>query len=297
MLILDPRKILSDLKGHLSDQAARNIVVVGSLAAAYDYWPRLKKRGLATKDADFLIHPAGDIAHAAMLMKELLGKGWKRSSIPRKECFPESITTPPELCRAIRLILPASADFFVELLGVPDLDQAADKVWKAVDMDDGRYGLPCFRFTGLIVEGAVLTPEGLRCALPSMMTLANLLSHPALGTQRVNDQTGGPGGLRSEKDLGRALALWFLEGDAGRRTWHEVWLGALMMRFPETWKHLAARIGAGLEALVADRAALREAHGMNLRGLLAGFDLEVENTKALAEELLDGPVRRIMTRV
>lgn len=286
MEILDPRKTLSQLRRHLSDKICSKVVVVGSLAAAYHHWPKLKRRALSTKDADFLIHSPGD---AGSLMEEFLRAGWSRSSQPGKECFAKPPATAPHECRAIRMVPPDTSDFFVELLGFPAKSQRESLLWKVVDLEDGRYGLPSFRFLGLGAEGAVATRYGLRCAEPSMMALANLLHHPTLGTQRI----GNTGELRAAKDLGRVLALWFLEVQDGRAAWGSIWRAGLKARFPRRWKSLAKRVGLGLQALLQDESALREAHDLALRGLLAGYPLEVDTFRVLAQEILDGPAQKV----
>lgn len=289
MELLDPRKTLAALRSQFPAALLKKAVVVGSLAAALSFRSRLKSRGITTKDADLLIQSTGGTAQARRLMESLLTRGWTRSAWPGKECFPMAPGTPPERCRAIRLLPPKSGEYYLEVLGLPTLDQSRPLVWKAVEARDGRYALPCFRFMGLGVEGAPAHESGFRHAAPAMMALANLLSHPDLGTQRVKDETGKPRELRAAKDLGRALSLWFLSNEEERKTWAGLWIRGLRRRFPRTWKTLAP--GRGLRALTSDRAALIEAHRLSVRGLLDGFDVRPEEMRVLAEELLDGPVK------
>lgn len=294
MDILEPRKILADLAGHLEESLRENLVVVGSLAAAHHAGRRLRRRGVATKDADLLVHPAGDEKFAGVLMDKLLGKGWVRSTMKFKECHPLPISTPPEKCRAIRLHPPGSTGFYLEVLGVPELDQTELVVWKPVDANDGRYALPAFRFMGVAIEGATLAAHGFRCALPSSMALANLLSHPALGTQRMTDDFGNKVELRSAKDLGRALAMWRLEpDDRARAGWMAAWIEGIQRRFPATWRDLAPTAGKGLRELMGNPPALREAYALAGRGLLNGYDFNTDQMKVWTDELLEGPVREL----
>ena len=289
MDLLDPRKTLEGLRGHFPAALLKKAVVVGSLAAALSFRARLKTRGIITKDADLLIQSTGGTAQARRLMESLLAKDWERSTLPGKECFPMDRRTPADRCRAIRLLPPKSGEFYLEVLGLPTLDQSRPLVWKAVDARDGRYAVPCFRFMGLVGVGALAHESGFRHAAPPMMALANLLSHPELGVQRVKDESGKPRELRAAKDLGRALSLWFLSREEERKAWGDLWIRGLRGRFPRTWKALSP--ASGLRALIADRAALIEAHRLSARGLLDGFDIHPDQMKVLAEELLDGPVR------
>lgn len=289
MELLDPRKTLAGLKSQFPPALLKKAIVVGSLAAALSFRSRLKSRGVTTKDADLLIQSTGGTAQARRLMESLLALGWTRSAWPGKECFPMNRRTPAERCRAIRLLPPRSGEFYLEVLGLPTLDQSRPLVWKAVDARDGRYAVPCFRFMGLGVEGAVPHESGFRHAAPAMMALANLLSHPGLGTQRVKDETGKPRELRAAKDLGRALSLWFLSREEERKAWAGLWIRGLRRRFPRTWRTLP--LSSGLRALTSDRAALTEAHRLCVRGLLDGFDLHPDQLRVLSEELLDGPIR------
>ena len=289
MKLLDPRKTLEGLRAHVPAALLKKAVVVGSLAAALAFRTRLKTRGITTKDADLLIQSTGGSAQARRWMESLLARGWTRSAWTGKECFPMDRRTPADRCRAIRLLPPKSGEFYLEVLGLPTLDQSRPLVWKAVDARDGRYALPCFRYMGLGVEGALTHESGFRHAAPAMMALANILSHPELGTQRVKDESGRPRELRAAKDLGRALSLWFLSREDERTSWAGLWIRGLRRRFPRTRKALP--LESGLRALIADRAALIEAQRLSVRGLLDGFDVHPDQMKVLAEELLDGPVR------
>ena len=78
-------------------------------------------------------------------------------------------------------------------------------------MDDGWNGLPSFRFLGVTSLNRLKSSVGVEYAAPSMMALANLLSHPEIGTARIES---GPmaGHLRAAKDLARVIALARLTG-------------------------------------------------------------------------------------
>jgi len=290
MEFLDPLRVLKLLEKEIPARVRGHIVMVGSLAAAYHHKERLGRQGIATKDADFLVHPAGGKNVARELARTLLAGGWSRSVRQGKECFPMPRGTSPDKCRAIRLLPPKRSEFYLEILGLPKRDQRERLVWQALDLDDGRYALPCFRFMGLAVEGARETPEGFKRASAAMMGLSHLLSHPEIGIQRIRDEEGVQRETRSAKDLGRALALWFLADERERDSWLHEWIRGLRRRFPKTWRKVAGLAGKGLRALVGDRAALQEAYELNRVGLMNRMEMTPGNLAILAEELLQGPI-------
>jgi hypothetical protein len=118
-----------------------------------------------------------------------------------------------------------------------------------------------------------------------MMALANLLSHPEVGTARIES---GPmqGLLRAAKDLGRVIALARLAGRDEVEQWLPEWREALMLCFPDQCKELAARLGRGLKELLGDSNALNEAHRTTDIGLLSGMGVTPEMLQASAERLL-----------
>ena len=121
--------------------------MTGSLAAAYAFKIRLRGQAVNTKDADLLVHPAGNVNAAQHLAERLLDLGLA----PTDQCKPL-----PELpddagkLWAIRLMPPASDDYFIEFLNVPVEEQAESKRWIPVRLNGGWYGLPSFKFMGLL---------------------------------------------------------------------------------------------------------------------------------------------------
>lgn len=275
MIALDPGRLLARLAREIPRPLHRHLVLVGSLAAAYAYRGRLARRAVNTKDADVVVHPAGHVGSCREAAETLLAAGWRRT----EKCWPQAGRAPADTLRAIRLHPPDSRDYFVEFLGMPARGQRAALAWRPVRLSDGWYGVACLKQMALVAAARRRTPEGLEVAAPSSMALANLLSHPTLGAQRMSEAMGGRTLLRSAKDLGRVLALAWLEGREGAEAWAVEWrrrLGAARLR----------RAGDGLRALLADPAALEEARLTTEVGLLNGLGVTTPMLRAVAEQLL-----------
>ena len=120
---LDPAELFARLARDLPVDLHRHFFVVGSLAAAYAFRGKMKRRAVKTKDADLVVHPSGDVASSAELATRLLDLGWKQHS----DWPPASSKDQPNL-PAIRLLPPESKGYFVELLNLPEQGQTATKV-------------------------------------------------------------------------------------------------------------------------------------------------------------------------
>jgi hypothetical protein len=287
---LDPKKLLRRLAGEMPAALRRHMIVVGSLAAAYHYRTALRRRAVNTKDADLVVHPAGDVGSSRRIAERLLHLGWTRTDA----CFARASAAPADELRAIRLHPPGSTDYFVELLGVPGRAQRKTLAWVPVRLADGWYGIGCLRYMALPASDRVRSEEGIDVASPASMALANLLSHPHLGTQRMSAPLGGRTLLRSAKDLGRVLGLSILEGPEGTRRWAKTWERLLRKAYPAAWKPLARRAGDGIRALLKSRLALDEARLTLDVGLLSGKSVDEDALRAAGERLLDdaiGPLR------
>lgn len=152
-------------------------------------------------------------------------------------------------------------------------------------LTDGWYGLPSFRFLGIVSIGRITSHVGLEYAQPSMMALANLLSHPEVGTTRI--ASGAMQGvLRSAKDLGRVIALARLEGRDGTEAWIDAWRGAIAECFPQQQEQLLAQLGSGLEEMLKDDNAMEDAWKTTDVGLLSGMDVDADMLRATGERLL-----------
>lgn len=58
---MNPSILFDMVKTSLPEELHRNVLIVGSLAAAYYHRDRLTGQVVATKDADVVIHPAGAV--------------------------------------------------------------------------------------------------------------------------------------------------------------------------------------------------------------------------------------------
>lgn len=256
--------------------------MVGSLAAAYHFRVELHRQGVNTKDADLVIHPAGDTISCAGMAERLLDRGWLR----HPDCNPSTSREPADALRAIRLYPPESTDYFVEFLNLPEVGQQETKKWIPVQVFGGWYGLPTFKFQGLTAHARLRSEPGLEYASPAMMALPNLLSHPSVHSDWISQPIGGRKIRRSPKDLGRVLAIAQLSARGDVEAWLNPWLDGLRACFPEEWRELARSTGYGLRELLGNEEALEEAlHTCNI-GLLQGRGVTIENLAAVGEQVL-----------
>jgi hypothetical protein len=279
---LDPVILFRTLCKDLPQDLRRDVFVTGSLAAAYAFKVRLAGQAVNTKDADLLIHPAGNVDSARKMAERLLKIGWR----PTDQCKPlAEMPGDVERLWAIRLMPPGSSDYFIEFLNVPVEEQAALKVWIPVQLDGGWYGLPSFKFMGLLAWFRRASDEGLEYAAPGMMALSNLLSHPAVNDVEI--ESGEFRGLRRcAKDLGRVIALAYLSGRDETEAWLDHWRDALAHCFPLTWREHARRAGSGLRQMLGDDDVMEQARKTTESGLLSGMGIDVSALRGIGERLL-----------
>ncbi len=291
-MTIDPAHLLEQVASTVPKDLHQHIIVVGSLAAAYYHRERLAKQAINTKDADLIVHPAGAVDECVEIAERLLADGWQRTG----QCFKQANPEPIDELRAIRLYPPESKAFFIELLGLPEPGEPLAKTWVPCKLNDGWYGMPCFRFMTLLREDRRRTSFGIEHASPSLMALANLLSHPVLGSARMSTDIGGRSILRSAKDLGRVLALAYLEPDDELENWEERWESALRAHFASEALALAARVGSGISELLGNEQALAEAHFTADMGLLGGLGVTPQQMHIAGTRLLADVVKPFMAR-
>ena len=261
MTPLTPADVLARVAAAIPAKCRANVVIIGSLAAGYHFFRDDGTRSVRTKDVNCVLEPHHlAVAAGQSVTRQLLRAGWKpAASGPHSQ--PGTADTPTEQLPAVRFYPPgrrgksgaASGEWFIELFTVPASEDQPAQSWTRLPLGDGRhYGLPSFRFLSLTVyrpERAVAL--GIRYARPSMMALANLLEHPVIKPETMSALFAGRAIKRSNKDLGRVLALAFLSGERDLAGWGAEWIGAFRRCFPQHWRELAARTGDGLRACAA----------------------------------------------
>jgi hypothetical protein len=278
---LDPSELFRTLVSDIPADLLSDVFVVGSVAAAYAYKVKLHSQAVNTKDADLLVHPAGNVVSTRAMAEKLLGRGWRR----KDDCYPQPVAEPTDALRLIRLHPPTTNSYFIELLNVPVQEQKQPKTIIPVKLNDGFFGLASFKFMGVTNYHIERSTEGIAYAAPGLMALSNLLSHRALTDVRI--ESGEMRGLlRCAKDLGRTLALAFLEDAPALEQWADVWISALKMCFPESWRTYAASSGNGLRELLENDAAMEEARTTTEIGLLNGLGVDVKALRGIGKRVI-----------
>jgi hypothetical protein len=282
---LDPQALVPRLATGIPAGLCKHAYLVGSLAAAWHYREQLRFRTIRTKDADVVIQPVGASMQVARIAESLRKKGWRWRDLDERG--PGTAATPVDELAAIRLTPPTGHDdYFIEFLGLPEVEQSAPKRWVRVILKEGHFGVPCFRFMGVTARNLRIAAGGLRYADPAMMALSNLLSHPQVGSAEMSSPVNGRKCLRSAKDLGRVLAFARLQSRADLALWKEPWLEALRAAFPRSWRKLGAGVGAGIRELLSHRRGLDDALWTAGHGLLFGMNVSGENLRGLGLQLI-----------
>ena len=296
MTLLSPRAVLARVAGQVPEECRANIIVVGSLAAAYQL---LGERGgglVRTKDIDCLLVPRVEAVRVATSVADaLLAAGW-RLRAEGQHGQPGTSATLDDDLPVIRLNPPDATDWYIELLSVLEAGDPRDRTFDRVVLrDGGHYAVASFRHLDVVVHQPIETPEGIRCARLSMLALSNLLRNPTIRPARMLAGTE-PGPRRSNKDLGRVLSIARLLGRDGVEQWPAAWLDALRRYYTDQWPQLAARVGDGIRALLASEGDLREALELSRLGLLAQAPMTPDAFRVVAERLLVDAVEPLEER-
>lgn len=287
-----PSKVLAAVSAAVPAACRENIVIIGSLAAGYHFFGDDESKAVRTKDVDCVLEPF----HAAVgagqsIVRQLLDAGWQRRMLGDHQ-NPGNEETPVNQLPAVRLYPPeANPDseeaWFIELLTVPESAAGSGKQWTRLPLAEGHFGLPTFRFLSITAFDPLPAGElGIRYARPEMMALANLLEHPEIKSDRMSSLFAGRAIKRSNKDLGRVLAITTLAELNDYRPWAASWKRALEHCFRDEWRELASRAGSGLRQLMQNEADLKEAHHTCINGLLASRPPTIAALTAAGDRLL-----------
>lgn len=288
--LLSPKEILEQVAKALPDHLRENVIIVGSLAAGYYYFSVDGNAGIRTKDVDCMLSPhAKAVSAAAGVTEELRKFKWMQREDAR---FGKSgdASVPEDKLPMVRLHPPSSNKWFLELMSAPPA-YAPDKKMKQYERvitSEGDYAICSFGFLGLVEWKPLETSAKIKIARPEMMALANMLHHPEIGDQLIE----GTGNKRSNKDLGRVLALAHLtiERDRNRDTelfgeWPGAMKSALQEKFGEHAQSLASGAGKGIAQLLGSPPDLNQALAIANRGLLASKDIDVAAIAATGRRL------------
>ena len=267
-LELQADEVLRRVAAALPSDLVPGIVVVGSIATAWAFRDLPGEGRARTKDIDLLLTPAIDaVAVATTVGQDLIEAGW-RLHYP-EDRKPGAIDTPDDELPALRLIPPSTDEFFfVELLGAPQRGQTARRKWQRFETSAGHFGLPSFRFMPVAVQQPAESSTGLRIARPAAMALGHLLEHADPDRTPTASAPGQP--PRFVKDVGRAVALWYLANEQSLLApaeWRQAWDIAVAAAPVE---HSQARQMArsGLQHLDGE---LRHAHEISANTVLSPY--------------------------
>lgn len=286
---ISPSLVLDQVAAALPVGVRDYLIVCGSLAAAYWFFASDGNRAIRTKDIDGLCSPyAKAVAAATDITDKLLEAHWRPRDDPR---FPPGKPGDvPEDLPMVRLYPPEGSNWFLELMAAPPPYQPGSdaKKLQAINTAHGTFALCSFDFLALAEWNPQETAAGIRIARPEMMALANMLHHPTIADTLIAGTTS----KRSNKDLGRVLALAHLTIERDRRVGTEVlsewpvsmW-AALQEKFGSDARKLALRAGTGVRELMRSVSDLNQAVRIANLGLLASMNIGSEELMATARRL------------
>jgi len=296
MKLVSPAKVLKQIAQAIPADCRENLTVIGSLAAGYHFFGEDANLMVRTKDADCLLSPRVRAIPAAISITERLFREKWQFRPDEKWGNPGDANTPDDQLPAVRLKPTANAEWFIELLAVPGSPSELAQKWVRVETSAGHFGLCSFGFLALASYKPITTPLGIAIARPELMALANLLEHPEIRPDTMSGIIAARQIKRSNKDLGRVLAIARLSirrNEDALLEWPGLWREALEDRFPHNWKDFARRSGSGLRRLLGSPNDLDEASHTCINGLLASNPPTTEQLGIVGQRLLRDAVEAI----
>ena len=290
---LAPGAVLKQVAQALPAACREQVIIIGSLAAAYHFFGTDTSRELRTKDVDCMLVPhAKAVAAARDVAELLLAAKWTLRTADPKWAKAGTADQADEDLPLVRLNPPENNAWFIELMGVPaeSNDGLPVKAYERLTTSIGDFALCSFGFLGLAEWKPNNTPFGIRTASPEMMALANLLHHPKISPETMSGGGFGSNPVkRSNKDLGRVLALAHLTQPDELETWSVRWMEALKTKYPSRVRALAFAAGSGLRQLLLSEDDLDQATLTCNLGLLSSMDV--------SREMLIGTGKRVLAEV
>lgn len=301
--LISPSAVLKQVAAAIPKDFRHNIIIVGSLAAGYHFFGDNSKLQVRTKDVDCLLAPRIQAIPAGRAVADrLFAENWQLHA-EGEWGKPGSAATPVGDLPVVRLHPPGSTEWFIELLTVPESESDLDRKDIRLITSQGHFSLCSFGFLSLAEFQPIATSFGITIARPETMALANLLHHPAIGPQTMSGLIAGRSIKRSNKDLGRVLAMARLaeaKEEDSLLKWPVIWAGALQSRFPKTWRELIPKVGSGLRQLLRpeNEADLEEAHHTCINGLLVSQSATLKLLQVTGERLIQDAIEPLeqMTR-
>ena len=289
---LSPSAVFFQVSEAVPESCRGNIVIIGSLAAGYHFYHGNRAISVRTKDVDCILEPFQEAVSAGReTARQLLDAGWQRRQ-KGEHVEPGDESTPEDQLPAVRLyppgVDPEDADaWFIEFLTVPESEDAPEKSWTRMSIEEGHFGIPSFRFLSITAfEPLAIEKLGIRYARPEMMALANLLEHPEIKPERMSGLIAELSIKRSNKDLGRVIAIAVMADLDDYGVWRPLWEKALQHCFPSSWKKLASRVGGGLRELLNSEEDFKEAYHTCINGLLSSKTISQEALHIAGERML-----------